>query len=123
MTPRDPFEPPVPTGTRPRVVLYTRIYAGAMATAYLALVALLLFGKITSRIGAESHALLIPMSLLGVAFAILFAVAALAPFKPWGWTVGLVAICVGLTSCSALFAIVLLRRWITIETKAAFGRL
>jgi hypothetical protein len=49
--------------------------------------------------------------------------AAMVPYKPWGWTVGLLVIGAGLASCMVLFAIPLLVFWLKPETKAAFGRL
>ena len=53
----------------------------------------------------------------------IYAVAAFVPYKPWAWTFGLVAICLGLSSCMALAAVPLLIFWMKPETKAAFGRL
>lgn len=59
----------------------------------------------------------------GLSFGGFYAIAAMIPRRPWRWTVGLVAICLGLTGCTAPFAIPLLIFWVKPETKAAFGRI
>lgn len=59
---------------------------------------------------------------MGVALAAGFALALLVPPKPWGWVVGMVAICISLTSCACMPAgIPLLIYWLKPETKEYFG--
>lgn len=70
---------------------------------------------------AQLATLLVLLSSL--AFAVLFGVATFVPYKPWGWTIGVVALGLGLTSCMVIFALPLLIYWLKPETKAAFGRL
>lgn len=53
----------------------------------------------------------------------LFGVATFVPYKPWGWTVGLVAIALGLTSAGIVFALPLMAFWFKPTVKAAFARL
>ena len=60
---------------------------------------------------------------LGVPFAIIFAVGLFLPRKSWNWIVGIVYIAFGMTSCCFLpITIPLLIYWIKPETKAYFGR-
>jgi hypothetical protein len=58
-----------------------------------------------------------------IAFAVLYAAAALAPREPWAWTLGLVAIGVGMAGVGIVFAIPLLKAWLRPTTKAAYRRL
>lgn len=55
--------------------------------------------------------------------ALLFAVAAFIPYKPWGWSLGLLAIVLGLASFAVPFAIPLFILWFRPRVKAAFARL
>jgi hypothetical protein len=61
--------------------------------------------------------------LFGTIFAALLLAGAFAPYRPWGWTVGLLALSFGLVSCTFPFAVVLLLHWRRPMTKAAFGRI
>lgn len=60
---------------------------------------------------------------LGAVFFIIFAAALFLPPKPYNWIVGIVLICLGMTSCCFLpICVPLLIYWIKPETKAFFGR-
>jgi hypothetical protein len=65
----------------------------------------------------------IVLALLAAALVALYGVATFVPFKPWGWSVGLVAIALGLAGGGAIFAIPLLVFWLKPQVKAAFARL
>lgn len=60
---------------------------------------------------------------LGTVFFIIFAAALFLPPKPYNWVVGIVLICVGMTSCCFLpICVPLLIYWIKPETQTFFGR-
>ena len=63
-------------------------------------------------------ALLVTTALLGC----LYAGAASLPLEPWAWTAAVVAIAIGLTSCTIVFALPLLVYWLKPDVKAAFRR-
>ena len=63
------------------------------------------------------------LALFGTIFGALRVAAAFAPYKPWGWTAGLLALSFGLVSCTFPLAIVLLVYWRRPITKATFGRI
>ncbi len=116
-----PYEPPIEHRGRPAVILWYRTYAAIAALAYGA--GLAGWGWMTF---AGREGVIPPPGVVGVVAAVLaafFAVATLVPHRPWGWTVGLVAIALGLVSCAGLLAIPLLVFWVKPETKAAFRRL
>lgn len=119
------YEPPHHTRGRPAVILWYRIYAAITVMLYVGFLGFWLFltppGG-TMRSQGEVMILLV-LGLVALVFGAFYAVAAMVPFKPWGWTVGLIAICFGMTSCLAIFAIPLLIFWLKPETKAAFCRL
>ncbi len=122
------YEPPMAERGRPAIITWFRVYAGATVVLYvIAFLALCQF--LTPAVPVEGYptvaesTTVLVLGLLVVAFSGLFAVAALVPYKPWGWTVGLIAICLGLSSCTAVAAIPLLIYWMKPATKAAFGRL
>ncbi len=122
------YEPPTIERGRPAVITWFRVYAATTVVVY-AIAFLALCQFLTPAVPneayptvAESTTVLV-LGLLLVAFSGLFAVAALVPYKPWGWTVALIAICLGLSSCSAIAALPLLIYWMKPATKAAFGRL
>jgi hypothetical protein len=107
-----PYEPPATRrDARPAVILWFRVYAAVMAIAYLGIAA---FG-----VAAQSSVVVG----VGAVLAVLHAFAAFVPFKPWGWTVAIVAIAFGAASVAVFFAIPLLVHWIRPTTKAAFARL
>ncbi len=125
------YEPPPSQRGRPAVITWLRVYAVTILALYLGIFALWQF-LTPAGPNEPSHGLhatpagvatVVVLGLLVVGFAALHAVAAFVPYKPWGWTVGLLAICLGLSSCTALAAVPLLVFWLKPETKAAFGRL
>jgi len=60
----------------------------------------------------------------GFPLMIPFGMGVLLPARPWAWTMGMVLICLGLTSvCTIPACIPLLIFWLRPETKAFFGKL
>ena len=60
--------------------------------------------------------------LVGLAFAIAFALVFVFPRKHWAWIYGLVLICIGMSSCCILpAAIPLLIFWLKPEVKSWFN--
>ncbi len=92
-----------------------RAYAVFMAIVYVALAGAFAF------VLAPPHPVLCAGA--AIAFAVLYAAAALAPREPWAWTLGLVALGVGLAGIGIVFAIPLLTAWLRASTKAAYRRL
>ena len=125
------YEPPGFERGRPAVITWYRVYAVTMLVLYGGFLVLWLLmtpgGPAAAQDGPHAApATLISLVVVGlVALAIggFYAIAAMVPYKPWGWTVGLIAICLGLSSCMVLAAVPLLVFWMKPETKAAFGRL
>lgn len=63
------------------------------------------------------------MLAMGALFLSVFAAAPFLPKKPWNWIVGMILICLGLTSCCFMpISIPLLIQWLKPEVKAFFGR-
>jgi hypothetical protein len=118
----EPYQPPASSrDARPAAILWFRVYAATMTLASLAMLVL----AVTSRLGAARADALPALSLAAIALllVVLYAVAMLVPFRPWGWTWALAAIALGVASGGALFAIPLLFFWWKPQVKAAFGRL
>jgi hypothetical protein len=131
------YEPPAHSGdARPAVILWYRVYAATLALVYLAFLAVVVVGafgptavaedpamRVTApSAGAEAFTLV--MLLLSLFLFLFFAVATFVPLKPWGWSVAIVAIGIGLMGGCTIFACVpLLVYWLKPVTKAAFGRL
>lgn len=125
-----PYAPPEGASAGPRVIFWYRAYCAAMVLLYVlcvaggGLLASLGQGPGTSR--ADAGANLMTGSILvvvGVLLAAFYGVATLVPRRPWGWTVGMVAIAIGLTGCTLVAAIPLAIHWVKPRTKAAFQRL
>lgn len=116
-----PYVAPRASRGRPSVITWYRVFAVAQPLWYvLALVGWVLTMPADSAPVALS---LLDLRLHIASIAVLgafYAFAALVPYKPWGWTVGLVAIGLGLATCLAPAAIALLVFWLRPETKAAF---
>jgi hypothetical protein len=107
-----PYEPPAfARDARPAVIRWYRFYAAMMA--------------LVSLGGAVAFSINDHVVAGGVAVAVgaFFGIATFVPFRPWGWTMGLVAIGLGLAGGTALFAIPLLVFWVKPTAKAAFARL
>ena len=106
----DVYAPPAEaSGARPIAIALFRVHASVVAVAYLVTAALIV-----------SSSPLLSMGLAAV--AVLHALAAAMPLRPWAWTLGLVVLAVGLTGPTFVPAIVLLLRWRSPIVKAAFGR-
>jgi hypothetical protein len=127
-----PYEPPeYEADARPAVIVWYRIYAAFMTLAALAgLGVTIVLARATAdpevavRPGAADAQVFVLLSLLlSVSLAIFYAVATFVPYRPWGWTVGIIAIGLGLTSAMVIFAIPLLVHWLKPITRAAFGRM
>jgi hypothetical protein len=106
---------------RPAVILWFRIYAASMTLLSVALLAATLLSKMGDRNAGASTVL--SLAAIALVLAAVYGVATFVPFKPWGWTWGLVAIALGVASGGALFAVPLLVFWFKPQVKAAFARL
>jgi MFS family permease len=116
----------------PGVVTWYRVYCGALAVVYLALVvggvAFMFFSdriaqgddEVPQWFGIVYGAVLI---VLGLVFLSAYLAAFFLPAKPWVWIYGIVLISIGFTSaCCLPFSIVLLIFWLKPECKVYFGR-
>jgi hypothetical protein len=119
----DPYAPPARSRGRPSVITWFRAYAAVTALLYPGFLGAWLSLAPRGDAAQGQLGVLLVVILVGLACCGFFTVAAMAPYKPWGWTVSLIAICLGLSSCMAPFAIPLLVFWMKPETKAAFRRL
>ncbi len=126
------YEPPLHSRGRPAVITWFRVYAVTSIFLYLGFLGFLALwqfltpavpNEATSPTPIEAVAVLAFIVFICVAFAAFYGVAAMVPYKPWGWTMGLVAITLGLMSCMAVASVPLLIYWLKPETRAAFGRL
>lgn len=119
------YEPPPSQHGRPAVITWFRVYAVVTLLLYMLFVGLWMFvssGAPGTHRPEEALVLLV-LGMLMLLCGGFYVVAAMVPFKPWGWTLGLIAICLGLSSCMVVAAVPLLIFWLKPETKAAFGRL
>jgi hypothetical protein len=117
----EPYAPPAPTGGRPPVIMWFRLYAFAMAVMYLGLFALFMFDPLFRASPGNPSIVLMRAALALVGCA--NGVASFIPHRPWAWTYGLVVIALGTVSCVFIITIPLLVYWLKPVTKAAFGRL
>jgi uncharacterized membrane protein len=118
------YERPSTARGRPAVITWFRVYAIATVLFYVVFIAGWIFASTGPAIHDPDRALtLLVIGSVVFLLGAFYAVAAMVPFKPWGWTLGLVAICLGLSSCMVFAAVPLLIFWMKPETKAAFGRL
>jgi hypothetical protein len=118
----------------PGVVKWFRVYCGALALVYLAVIAggiaFLVFGAFGShpqkseevpRVVLVAYAFF--LMLLGAVFAAAFGAGVFLRPKPWVWVYAIVLITVGFTSpCCLPFSVPLLIFWLKPECKAYFGR-
>jgi hypothetical protein len=130
----EPYAPPsrdsARLDARPAVIVWFRVYSALMMLLSLGMLGLaLLKGYQATRPevalsanGADAPLVAIMLALLCAALVALYGVATFVPFKPWGWSVGLVAISVGLAGGSMLFALPLLVHWLKPRVKGAFAR-
>jgi hypothetical protein len=109
-----PYAPPEDVrDARPGAIIWFRRYAAAMAVLVLAMLVLEVAAGLASA----------TLVVLTAPLVVLFGVAAFVPYKPWGWTLGLVAIALGLAGITIVFALPLLLQWFKPTVKAAFARL
>jgi hypothetical protein len=119
MRPLGHYEAPATTRGRPAVITWYRIYAVTTPLFYL-----LAFALWQLRVPAIGDDRTFHLGIAAiVVLTALFAVAAMVPYKPWGWTFALIAIGIGLPTCLAPFALPLILFWLRPETRAAFCRL
>ena len=133
-----PYAPPEHGGgARPAVILFYRVYAAFVALGWLALMVssaffyasvrgTALFDPATGATiagGAGEETVAIVLIATGAAGFLFYAFAAAVPFKPWGWTLALVAIALGALGLTIVVAIPLLLKWRSPLVKAAFRRL
>ncbi len=114
--------PPMPAATRPAVWTWYVIYVVLLAFVYLLCVgggaALLALGE-----NDEQRVQGIILSVVGLPFMLVYAVAPFLPKRPWAWVFHLVLICLTMSSaCCIPAAIPLLIFWLKPEAKAFFGR-
>ena len=123
--------PPSSYGT-PGVVTWFKVYAALMALVYLLLMGLGIFMVVAGASlegmeelqGSASPIVIgVIYAIMGLVFAIVFAVGLFLPRKPWGWIMGIVLIALGMTSVCCLPATIpLLIFWLKPDAKAYFGR-
>ena len=106
--------------------MWFRVYCALMAVLLLGVVALVALSggaapsTTTTTTMTTSSALVLAVV---VPLAALYVAGVFVPFRPWGWTLGLVAIAFGVSSALIVVAAPLLVFWTRPATKAAFGRL
>jgi MFS family permease len=121
-------------GPTPGVVTWFRVYCGALALVYLALlvggIAFLFFGAFADSLpdqGQMPRAFMVGYALvlmvLGLVFCGGFTAGVFLPARPWAWVYGIVLIAVGFASpCCIPFSVALLIFWLKPECQAYFGR-
>ena len=109
------------TPVKPGVVLWAKLYLGALSALYFVLV---LFAPFLMISGDESALVYgIVFFVIGLPCAILSLVPIFLPPKPWVWVWILVVIGFGMTSaCCLPIAVPLLIFWIKPETKRYYGK-
>ncbi len=113
------YAAPRATDPTPRAVALFRLYAGALAAAYLAAAVLLVVLAVSRAAhGSSATPLVLPLAFLSA----LHVAAVFAPRAPWGWTLGTVVLVLGTTSCFVPIALPLLVAWQKPLVKAAYRR-
>lgn len=104
----------------PRAVALFRVYAGALASAYVVSAVLLIVLAVKrADEGSPATPLVLPLLLM----AALHVVALFAPRAPWGWTLASAVLVLGTASCFLPVALPLLIAWQKPLVKAAYRRL
>ena len=111
----------------PAVYNWFVVYCILMALLYLALAAMgivFMFSEPDPEMSAaEAKVMGSVFIILGLIFFVPYAIAPLLPRKSWVWVLGLVLICIGLTSACCLPACIpLLIFWLKPEMKQFYGR-
>jgi hypothetical protein len=108
-----PYAPPSsPIDARPAAIGWYRAYAAGSAVVYLVLGIFVLVARGSPILAG-----------VALSLAVFFAGAAMIRYTPRGWTIGLVAIALGLAGFGILFALPLAMQWNKPVLKAAFRRL
>lgn len=132
MTIPGPYVPLVPGGDAaaagpPPVLLWARVYAGVLAVLYLAFAGygVVLMAQSTTLPRAKSVEPLVTgvfCALSGAIFCVPSAVALFAGRARWVYTLYLVLIALGMTSCACLpFSVLLLVHWTKADVKSWYG--
>ena len=117
-----------PVRARPSLWWLFRVYAALMTFVYIALVfggAFLFLLAVSDELDREdtieAYVYGVMMVLVGIPFAMFFAVGIFLPRRGWAYGVSMALICIGLTSpCTMPFSIPLLIQWIKPETRQYF---
>lgn len=107
---------------KPQVVVWYKIFCGAMAVLYGLLLFLGVF--VVNSFPPDDEAFIdgILLVILGPSFAIAYGLGFFWDEKPWHWVYGIVLICISLTSCCCFpVSIPLLIYWLKPETKSYFN--
>lgn len=113
---------------RPTVVMWFKLYAGALVLLYLGLaaVSLVFFLMDPADLNMGRTEATIAGSILlglGLVFTGASVIPLFAPPRPWSWVYSIVLICIGMTSaCFLPFCIPLLIFWLKPEVKAYYGK-
>jgi len=108
---------------KPQVVVWYKVFCGAMAAVYLLLIFFGIFLVIEGAHDEETFINGIMFCLMGPPFAIAFGLGIFWDEKSWHWIYGLVLICLTLTSCCCFpVSIPLLIYWLKPETKSYFNQ-
>lgn len=108
-------------GTSPPVIILYRLYAALMALFYGAIVTLMVSAERSSKESVGMDVIYFFFLIFGGLCA-LHALAAFVPRRPWGWTLGVLTLGVGVMSFGIALAIPLLVFWLRPGCKAAFRR-
>lgn len=108
------YQPPPSKRGRPAVLLWFRTYCALGFLLYGGL--FLLLAACFEGSSALGLTILAPLPAAHL-------VGAVVPLKPWGWTVGLVVICLGFPTFALPLAFALFLFWRDPTVKAAFGRM
>ena len=112
---------------KPPVHTWFVVYCILMALLYLSLIPMgimfLLIQPDQDMSEMEARVMGIAFIIVGPVFSVPYAVAPFLPRKSWVWVLGLVLICIGLTSaCCLPVCIPLLIYWLKPEMKTFYGR-
>lgn len=131
------YEPPdSDRDPTPPVIFWYRVYASTMSLVLLAYLALAIMNLVATHDAAlfdpatgaplpdpSAHLFAVPFVLVAAVVGGIHVVGAFAPRKPWGWSLGMVVLGMGCTSCSVVFTLPMLILWLKPLTRAAFMRI
>ena len=107
---------------RPVVIVLFRVYAALGALVCLTGMAVGIVASTMPYQAGVPLALVVAMVSMFLVVALVHIVAAAAPFKPWGWTLGVVTLALGCMSGAIFLAVPLLVHWLRPRCRAAFMR-